>query len=84
MRPPWLTAMLVIDMSWHCLLVTCHELTSLSLTPVQSSAFLLLLDVAIRDPVDPFDVCVHVLSSTKPLVTMLTGISSFVYVVMML
>ena len=83
MRPPWLTAMLVIYMSWHCLLVTCHELTSLSLTPVRSSAFL-LLDVAIRDPVDPFDVCVHVLSSTKPLVTMLTGISSFVYVVMML
>ena len=75
--------MLVIYMSWHRLLVTCHELTSLSLTPVQSSAFL-LLDVAIRDPVDPFDVCVHVLSSTKPLVTMLTGISSFVYVVMML
>ena len=75
--------MLVIYMSWHRLLVTCHELTSLSLTPVQSSAFL-LLDVAIQDPVDPDDVCVHVLSSTKPLVTMLTGISSFVYVVMML
>ena len=76
--------MLVIYMSWHRLLVTCHELTSLSLTPVQSSAFLLLLDVAIQDPVDPDDVCVPVLSSTKPLVTMLTGISSFVYVVMML
>ena len=76
--------MLVIYMSWHRLLVTCHELTSLSLTPVQSSAFLLFRDVAIRDPVDPDDVCVPVLLSTKPLVTMLTGISFFVNVVMML
>ena len=87
--------MLVTDMLRHELLIFSLKLASLMPTPVQGFPFLLLLDAALhpeyvsprpyhRELVDLVDVSVPVAYCTKPLVTILTGVSSFVNLLMML